>query len=291
MPVFFLTPEQAREHAPLRALLDVGSFAIDEYAAPFAALLRSGFVSQLVVDTLANLERDATRVDATAEDADWRLLLTEHFSLGLRTPPRYALDGTAARQPGRTLSAIPNDVLIGIIGSGSVRANLYRSASPRDPEVFRRDHRIELVGERRLRAGDQLLLRACEDVLDVVEVDGDVAMVELALTNALRIVWNYDAETLAARFASSGSVDATRMEFALELFRIFEDKASLPHLGRIAREYTHHWVRWKAVKTMLQLDLAAGLTALDGAVDDAHPHVRNAARATLQNLRNANLVS
>jgi hypothetical protein len=157
--------------------------------------------------------------------------------------------------------------------------------------VFRRDHRVELVEECRLSGGDQLLLHAADDVADFFEVTGEVATVELALVNARRIVWNYDVATRQAAFASSGSVDATRMEFAIEVFRLFGDKATLPNLSRIAREHTHHWVRWKAVKTMLQIDLPAGLAALDTAMQDAHAHVRNAARATLDNLCNANLVS
>jgi hypothetical protein len=41
----------------------------------------------------------------------------------------------------------------------------------------------------------------------------------------------------------------------------------------------------------LHLDLAAGNEALQLAIDDPHPHVRNAARATLANLRDAKLVA
>jgi hypothetical protein len=292
MAIYFFNREQAAQYEALRDLMAVGSFAIEDYAEPFDRLVRSSFLTDLVRETIADVDGLKDRLESSSGNGDWRLLLTDHFSLNVRTigrnPQADMLAPFAASAP-RHVSALPNNVLMGVKGSGTLRTNLFRSAFERDPEVFRRDHRVELIGERTLRDGDQLLLRASEDVLDFVEVIGEVATIELALINAHRLVWNYDAATGQAAFATSGSVDATRMEFALDLFRLFGDTGALPNLARVAREHTHHWIRWKAVKIMLQLDLESGLAALEGALQDAHAHVRNAARATFVNLRNANL--
>ena len=58
----------------------------------------------------------------------------------------------------------------------------------------------------------------------------------------------------------------------------------------VARDHNHHWVRWKAVKTILHLDLEQGIAAVRAALDDRHEHVRTAAAATLRKLTEANLV-
>lgn len=294
MAVFYIDAAAAADHAALGPLVAVASSRIEDYVAPFAALVQSSFLRDLVTTALADLDGIRERLDATGEDRDWRLLLTDHFSLGVRVLPAFnLLETPPALPPGarRTIAALPNDVLVGVAGDGHIGANLYRSAFDRDDTVFRRDHYLVPAGRRTLTGGDHVLLRACNDVVDFVEVAGRVVMLELALTAARPIVWNYDAETLKAAFASSGAVDATRMEFAIDLFHTLGAREAVPNLRRIAREHTHHWLRWKAIKALLHLDLTAGSEALSAAVDDPHPHVRNAARATLANLRQAKLVA
>jgi hypothetical protein len=293
MALFFLETADADKYPLLRTLVAVASPRIDDYVAPFCALIRSSFLRDIVAGPLADLDGQRDTLDATAEERDWRIILTEHFSLNVRVLPTFALADAPKREGSarRTIAALPNDILAGVVGEGQIRANLYESAFERDDAVFRRDHHLVRAGSRAFGPGDHFILRASHDVVDFVEVSGRVALVELALTQPRPIVWNYDAETLRAAYASSGAVDATRMEFAIELFHVFGAREAVPTLSRIAREHGHHWLRWKAVKTLLHLDLAAGSEALQLAIDDPHPHVRNAARATLANLRDAKLVA
>ena len=46
-----------------------------------------------------------------------------------------------------------------------------------------------------------------------------------------------------------------------------------------------YFVRWKAVQTLLRMDLARGSGVLLRALEDEHPHVRGAATKTFQALR------
>jgi hypothetical protein len=295
----FLTKEQATKYEALRALIAVDSTVIEDYVPAFEALLASRFLSELVTTSLKEVQGYDLRLDASTEETDWRVVLTDRFSLAVRQIPKFTLgQSTAATRPGpavavfrRTLTAIPNDFLLGVMGRGAVTVDLYRSAFDRDEEVFSPAHRIEHVERRRIRPGAWVLTHASREVIDIVEVEDDVVSIEFALTAARTVVWNYDAETLRASFASSGSVEGTRMEFAIELFRRFKDRNALTNLVRIARDHKCHWVRWKAVQAAVQIDPASGREALDVALADAHVHVRNAAQATLDNLRNANLIS
>jgi hypothetical protein len=296
MSIFFLDRDEALTVAPLRALIEVDSAKVEDYVPAFQALLASSFLPDLLRRTLGDLDGLRARLDKSCEERDWRLLLTDRFSLGVRKLPSFSLlDGdrkvVAPGMGQRFLTALPNDVLVGVCGKGSITADHYRSAFARDQEVFDRRHRVELVGRRTYVPGEHLMMHASEEIADMLEVKGDLAVLEFALTDARRIVWNYDAETKQAAFASSGSVDATRIEFAMEMFRLFKAKKALPTLLRIAREHGHHWVRWKAVKIMLQLDVTAGLEALEAARQDPHQHVRKAAESTLANFRNANLIA
>jgi hypothetical protein len=297
MPMSFLTPEHAAQHPELRALLDVDSLVITDYIPSFQALLRSNFVEELVATTLRGIGTYTLDLDASTDDSEWRLLLTDRFSLRLGKVPRIP-DPQGGRRPdgvpapaGRTLAALPNDILMGVKGHGTLTANFYRSAFDRDQDVFTKEHRIELIEQRRLAAGDYVLLRASQDVIEFVESDGGVITLDLALTKANTIVWNYDPDTLRALFASSGSVNATRMEFTIELFRVFKDRQAIPNLLRIVKEHEFHWIRWEAVKALLHIDLDSGKHALDVASLDSHRHVRAAAAKTLVNLRAASLIA
>ena len=219
--------------------------------------------------------------------------MADRFTLAVRSLPVravYTPPSDPFRSDRKFLIALPNDILLGVIGSGRVSVELYRSASPRSSDVFSRQHRLERVGTRQVEPGEVIALRAGHDVVDFWAVDADAVIVELALLKADRIVWNYDAETLQAAFASSASVDATRVEYAIELFQLLRYADAVPNLLHLVREHGHHGVRWKAVKAILHLDLAQGISALRIAVDDPHEHVRNAARATLRNLTEAKLV-
>jgi len=292
--IVYFSESQAAVYPPLQALMSVGSKVIEDYMPAFDALLRSGLLVEIVTGVLSDLEAHRGRLDMSCEARDWRLLRTELWTLGVRKLPTLSLDDTATvtLDDGRrrTVAALPNDAMIGVLGTGRVTANVYRATSRRDGQLFDRGHRVEFVQQRELAAGDHLVLRAADDLVDFVAVTGEVVMIEFALRDAMRIVWNYYPDTLQAAFASSASVEATRMEFAIELFQRFKERKAVPTLLRIAREHTHHWVRWKAVKAMLHIDLDSGLAALDVALRDPHDHVRKAAQTTLNNFRQANLV-
>jgi hypothetical protein len=303
MSVIYFSEEQAATHPHLRELVAIKSKAVSDYKAAFATLLGSSFLTDVVTEVLQDPEAHRARIESSGEDQDWRLLRTEEFTLGVRKLPALAF-GEAAPTPSvaanipaglekgvrRIIAALPNDALIGVVGNGNLTADLYRSATDRDHDVFDRKHRIELFERKQLKSGDQLLMRAGNDLMNFVEVKGEVATLELAIRDADRIVWNYDLDTLEAVYASSASIEATRMEFAIELFRVFNERKALPSLLRIAKEHTHHWVRWKAVKTMLHIDRQAGIEALYATLEDKHEHVRRATQKTLDNFRTANIL-
>ena len=178
MSTSFLTPEKAARHTELRALMEIGSFVIDDYVEPFEGLLKSSLIEDLIASSLRGIGTYTTELDASTDDNEWRLLLTDRFSLRLSQIPVIP-DNQAARRPdglvpptARTLATLPNDILLGFKGKGTVRANLYRSAFDRDVDVFTKEHRIEFAERRQFTSGDYAMLRASNHALDIVESDG-----------------------------------------------------------------------------------------------------------------------
>ncbi|MEQ1565949.1 MAG: hypothetical protein ABMA64_09955 [Myxococcota bacterium] len=290
MPRFYLDLDQARGYPELRPLLAVESLELEEYVAPFTDLMRSGFLARVISEALGLLRSSTERFGGSTSELDWLLLRTPRFSLGLRTTPRQAETFAGLNLPRPLLVALPNDVMMGFVGHGTAEVELFRSAFPRDQDVFRTDHHLERLGCREVRDGSILELRAGDDVARFTRTDERLAVLELAILAPRRLVWNYDPDTLQARHAASASVEATRTEFAIELFERFAYIEAVPNLLALGRSSPQHWVRWRALTAALKLDLRQSLGSLRAATqDDPHPHVRNAARATLDNLERAGL--
>lgn len=188
------------------------------------------------------------------------------------------------RATARGISVAANDALYLVLGRGRLGFRRYRVAGAAAVADAAAGLALEHVEDVVCRSGEMVLVRGEIETIDIAFVDEDVWLLELVLNEHAPLVRHFDRETLQQTGVSSSNFHATRLEFVFELFKRFGHSEAGALLEKIQRESRFHFVRWKAVQTLVHVDRKRAPGALQRASEDAHPHVRAAAVRTLDNL-------
>ena len=287
--------EDSLKYPQLQSLISIDSDNLEDYETAFKELLASNFLNEIIHSALKDIKIDPFKTIAgTVSTLDWRIILTKKFSLGLRIAPSEStatvLNSESMSDAITTLSTYPNNLLIGVMGRGQLNLDHYRREGNSEKDIFDGQSFIKFVGNRQMSHADYVVVSASKDVLNFKSIDGQVLLVELAWLKPDPLVFHFDPVTLKAVRVTSAEVNATRIEFCLEVLRQFNFKPSFESISDIARSNPLHFVRWKAIKALLSLDLHRGINELRLASDDIHPHVRNAASRTLTNFKNNGII-
>ena len=231
-------------------------------------LLRSGFVQAFVAD---ELERAADAPEYEAGDGAGILLArAPSFSL------RLSLVEPIVETPGDRVDGLAGHLAVGVVGPNPIAVDRYRLSPPPRWDVL--DRSLTLDGPRRetLAVGAARAFTAGEDVLHMAAVEGVTALLELRSAPVHRIRWVYDVPTRAPVLAVAADPRSSRIEFACRLLARLGDRRDVPALEEVT-VHPDHFVRWTALQSIVQLDLARGNELIEAALDDPHPHIRRAA--------------
>jgi HEAT repeat protein len=126
-----------------------------------------------------------------------------------------------------------------------------------------------------------LSLRARRDVFDFLPLPEARYLLILDGPRVHTQQWVYARETGTPVASLAADPHDARLEAAMRLLRVLGHTAAAPVVASFA---THdaHFVRWTAIRHTMGLDPERGVELLRAALDDPHPHVRNAARKALQ---------
>ena len=104
------------------------------------------------------------------------------------------------------------------------------------------------------------------------------------------LVWLFDRKTKMPQKVISADHNASQAEVFLALLTETNFIGGAVAVRKIFKENKHHFVRWSAVKCLLRINPDLGISALKEAINDPHPHVRNSARATLDNFKRQGII-
>ena len=74
-----------------------------------------------------------------------------------------------------------------------------------------------------------------------------------------------------------------RIDYAMTLLSALEHTAAAPVMATLS-DHPDHFVRWSAVRRVMELDPDLGTSLLYRALTDSHPHVQRAAQRSLERL-------
>lgn len=192
---------------------------------------------------------------------------------------RLALVRVRSKQEGnpKTLTGHVFHRLMKVV-SGRLRASRWRHLERVDPTVLDRHARLTLVEDVWLAPGTLIRLEAGQDVIEFSKGQGVVAGLDSAPIHTTR--WAYDRTSLAPVAVVVADARIGRIEHALQMLREIGNADDALGLEPLMRNHVHS-VRWSAVRTAVQLGHPDGRLLVERALEDPHPHVRNAAAKAL----------
>jgi hypothetical protein len=187
-----------------------------------------------------------------------------------------AFEMTGARYTGsQMLWGSPRHQLLCIASERSVCASLYERQIVGPEDVFASEEPLQFRYCRKWARGETIGVRANRDFLCG---EGDQASLTLVLSSRLvsNFRWLYRSDTLLPCALYPARTSGRKLELALVLAGNLLTADALPVVSRFLN-HEEFCVRWTAIETILSLDHAAGLCALNRAVNDVHPEVRRRA--------------
>jgi len=268
------------------ALLDSRSSCIDDYTPLLKAAAAAGEFQGLAALLLGSLD-DASLIGRAAYQAEDQIEICRDevkTVLMAKVPEMDIVLSTTAARGGHQfrrskLNLLPNDASFLFLGDGEIELRQLRLAPDSAGE------RLEDLGVFGYACGDVMTVRSGRDAFDTMSVTGTIWLLQLVINEHSDLVHHFDRETLQRSGVSSANFHASRMEFVMDIFKRFPVKGSMDMLEHVYDSSHFHFVRWKAVQTLLSIDLGRGASVLMRASSDQHPQVRAAANRTIQNLR------
>ena len=259
----------------LDGALDADPDAFWSYSAAFTKLIRSSFLADLVAWELECLGKDPDYVPCPRGERDFEVLRLGRLVLSIRvqSPDR--------EPPPRLLYGFCEHNFSANLGPGSVLIERWSQDWEGPPEIFDRTRAIAPLPPLILRAGEQASFRAQRDVARIAALDECAVIVGFTRMQATRLRWIYNSDTLLPARAEAGDLDAARLEYTFALLAALGHTEAAPTMAALY-EHPDHFVRWSAIRRVIELDPAMGEALVRRALNDVHPHVRRAAQRTLE---------
>lgn len=259
--------------------LEKGQEAFWDCVDDFQELLCSTVLCDLVNYELLKINTDPQYVPELASETQMTIVRRARYGLDLKIMP----SGT----PGAPRLYSPTEhFLAGVSAGTSATVELYEQPQPLPNEIFDPKRRLINKGTRHLSSGEVLGLRAGYDIFRFHGTNtAPIVLLTFSTDFVLRLRWEYDPDTLCPTRIIAADPMSSRLEFACKMLAQFGSQTSVAPLKHLAQQHPDHFVRWTALKNLLDLNFEEGLVLLQQAVNDPHPHVRNAAHRSLESLR------
>lgn len=206
-------------------------------------------------------------------------------SLVLHETPAYSLAfgiESSDKPFSSEIAGVPHEVLFGLVSGAGVEIDRYRRDAG-DPAVFDMACTVALVERRSLVPGQYVYLDGRFDYVNMGYRSRFISLVATAKRPAKFVSEKFSAADGRAKYVTASATETTRLEYACEVLKHLGDEGSVPPLLRLCA-HPAHFLRWRAVEALINVDFAAGRDVLRQFLSDEHPHVRASARTALDAL-------
>jgi hypothetical protein len=269
----------------LLKLLASRSTRIDDYR-PLLQGMADGAEYTVLAEMLLDSEcRHAFEHGTAMIQGDGEIALCRDSCKTVLISPAHRLLPRAGATCDATIDVYANDMLFVVLGEGRLLLDHHRVVEASAESGARAS--IVPCGRRAYARYDAFELRAGRDAIDIAAVQGQPWLLQLVTSMHDPVARHFDRRSGTLAGVSSANFHASRLEFVLDLFKRFGYAEAADSVAAIHGGSRFHFVRWKAVQTMLHLDYERGVAMLRQSVSDPHPQIRDAAERTLANLARA----
>lgn len=238
----------------------------------FRRLLHSGFLAGFINRELRRL------MDTPSHMGDWRPNQAMiHRGRG------YALALWQFEQPRRYIHSTPFYGMYAPVGTESLYYDIYKLPRDYRNDVFDPAIRLEPAGSGITAPGGILLLQSDQYVYDF-RIAKPLTVLKFTTAAFHTMEWLFNRDSLHAWQANDSELISTQLRVAAYVLGRLAHQTSLEPLELLAT-HPHHAARWAAIQNLGRLNRTAAQEKLRKALDDPHPHVRNAAAKTLRQLK------
>ena len=241
----------------------------------FRTLLGSKFLADVMAWELDCLRRDPDYVPCPRGERDLEVLHLGRLALSV------SVQVPEAGEPSPLLYGFSEHHITANMGPGVLEIERWTQPWGGPPEVFDRTKGLIEASSMLVRPGEQISFRAHRDVARTRALGKAAVLVGLTRVQATRLRWVYDRGTLLPVRAEAADLDAARLDYAMALLAALEHREAAPVIATLY-DHPDHFVRWSAVRRVIELDTALGTPLVYRALTDPHPHIRRAAQRSVE---------
>lgn len=182
------------------------------------------------------------------------------------------------------LYLVPNHSLATRISQTPISVTRYALPDSLSIDALSSEVALENRGACEPAAGELIFRNGAREALAIVASPGVPALtLRVNSTTFGEYEWSVNPDTLKPSQIFSMRERESFIVTIMELLKDVGSQSSLPHLDRYT-QHPLHFVRWKAVQAIAEIDAELGIQRIRAAADDTSPEVSRAARATLEAL-------
>lgn len=237
----------------------------------FKELARSPAPRELIADQL-------TRLGAST----WSASEGSASEVALHRGGGTALIVTLVEVPLRYLHVFPHHAFYAVLGDKAVEYDRYALPANYRNDLFDPGLKLGPAEHGVLQPGDPLRLPCGQYAFDF-KIENPVLLLKFVTTAILPLEWLFKRDTLQAWQANDADLSFTQLRVAADVLGKLAHQSSIKPL-KLMSAHGHHAVRWAAITNLGRINRSEAILKLKEAVNDPHPHVRNAAVKTLRKL-------
>lgn len=276
----------SKEAFPLLSeMFSIESHDMKDYIEAIHRIVNSSEINALLLDMLKKAISGARNENRTFSNINVPIVLwQDKYKLVMFTPSESGPTLGASKVNDSLVSSASSDRVMGFIGSGQETMLEYKFDTP-NLDTFVPGVEMSLDKTMAIKGGEVHYLKGGNRVYEFESSHNILSALSVQpLLPSYQLSWLFNRETRQSLRCASASSLATRLQYVIKLFMQFPSAENTQQIIRLATDCDFHFVRWDAIKAVLQLDYEQGYTLLEQAAKAEHPHVMNAARKTLQNM-------
>lgn len=175
----------------------------------------------------------------------------------------------------------PNNFIQAKISRGSAKCDFYCPSHAIRDSVFNENVTLNLESSKIIH-DNSLVSKSVDSIIDLHDFStSPIMFLRIAQKPIGDFEWAFDRLTFRAHSYSTIRLAESNICSLLDLMSAVNSPESTKHIEMFVN-HELHFVRWKAIQAIGKCNGARGIELVKRALDDQHPHVRQAAQATLE---------
>lgn len=177
----------------------------------------------------------------------------------------------------------PYDILLSVIAGGSLRVSHYLLSEGVDGCSSSENRSIKFLRQEILPEGRILEVDGAVAAVDVLPAETPSLTLKFSTAPKRPLQWAFSRDSLQATQAIAADPVDSELIVLFGALAAMGGGASATQLIKMT-EHPTHFVRWAAVKALARVSPQTAINMLDRFLSDEHPHIRNAARGTIDRM-------